>query len=73
MIYVLRLGVQWVYYVHALISGVPKSVSHAIEFIETSVFSKQIKLIATDDELEDLQVELMRSQKKVISFKVLVG
>jgi hypothetical protein len=48
-------------------------VSHAIEFIETSVFSKQIKLIATDDELEDLQVELMRSQKKVISFKVLVG
>ena len=33
--------------------------SQAIEFIETSVFSKQIKLIASDDELKDLQVELI--------------
>jgi hypothetical protein len=45
-------------------SGVPKSVSHAIEFIETSVFSKQIKLIATDDELKDLQVELIAQPEK---------
>ena len=40
------------------------SVSHAIEFIETSVFSKQIKLIATDDELKDLQVELIAQPEK---------
>lgn len=29
--------------------------SHAIEFIETSLFTRQIKSIATDDELKDLQ------------------
>lgn len=34
-------------------------VSHAIEFIETSIFTKQISAIATDDELKDLQVELI--------------
>ncbi len=33
--------------------------SHAIEFIETPIFTKQIKAIATDDELKDLQVELI--------------
>ncbi len=33
--------------------------SHAIEFIETSLFSRQIKSIATDDELKDLQKELI--------------
>ena len=38
--------------------------SHAIEFIETSVFSKQIKLIASDDELKDLQVELIAQPEK---------
>lgn len=27
------------------------SVSHALEFIETSMFTRQIKQIATDDEL----------------------
>lgn len=33
--------------------------SHAIEFIETSLFTRQIKSIATDDELKDLQKELI--------------
>ncbi len=33
--------------------------SHAIEFIETSLFTRQIKNIATDDELKDLQKELI--------------
>ncbi len=38
--------------------------SHAIEFVETSVFSKQIKELATDDELKDLQVELIAQPDK---------
>ena len=33
--------------------------SHAIEFIETSIFTRQIKALATDDELKALQVELI--------------
>lgn len=33
--------------------------SHAIEFFETSLFTRQIKSIATDDELKDLQKELI--------------
>ena len=33
--------------------------SHAIEFIETSLFTRQIKNIASDDELKDLQKELI--------------
>ncbi|MBT1713985.1 type II toxin-antitoxin system RelE/ParE family toxin [Enterobacter dykesii] len=33
--------------------------SHAIEFIETSLFTRQFKSIATDDELRDLQKELI--------------
>ena len=33
--------------------------SHAIEFIETSLFTRQFKNIATDDELRDLQKELI--------------
>ncbi|HCH38051.1 MAG TPA: addiction module toxin RelE [Enterobacter sp.] len=32
---------------------------HAIEFIETSLFTRQIKQIATDDELLTLQRELI--------------
>jgi hypothetical protein len=39
-------------------------VSHAIEFIETFVFTKQIKQIATDDELKDLQIELISQPEK---------
>lgn len=38
--------------------------SHAIEFVETPVFSKQIKELATDDELKDLQVELIAQPEK---------
>ncbi|MDX7990282.1 type II toxin-antitoxin system RelE/ParE family toxin [Xenorhabdus littoralis] len=38
--------------------------SHAIEFIETSLFTRQIKQIATDDELKDLQKELIESPSK---------
>lgn len=33
--------------------------NHAIEFVETSIFTKQIKILATDDELKDLQAELI--------------
>ena len=38
--------------------------SHAIEFIETSIFTRQIKAIATDDELKALQVELSAQPEK---------
>lgn len=33
---------------------------HAIEFIETPLFTRQIKAIATDDELKELQKELIQ-------------
>jgi hypothetical protein len=39
-------------------------VSHAIEFIETPVFTRQIKAIATDDELKELQIELIATPDK---------
>ncbi|WP_034456900.1 type II toxin-antitoxin system RelE/ParE family toxin [Buttiauxella noackiae] len=38
--------------------------SHALEFIETSMFTRQIKLIATDDELKELQKELIETPDK---------
>ncbi|ECJ2224806.1 addiction module toxin RelE [Salmonella enterica] len=38
--------------------------SHAIEFIETTIFTRQIKQIATDDELRELQKELIESSDK---------
>ncbi|CAO98284.1 type II toxin-antitoxin system RelE/ParE family toxin [Erwinia tasmaniensis] len=38
--------------------------SHAIEFIETPMFTRQIKQIATDDELKDLQKTLIESPDK---------
>ena len=37
---------------------------HAIEFIETSLFTKQVKQIATDDELRVLQQELIAQPMK---------
>jgi len=37
---------------------------HAIEFIETIIFTRQIKQIATDDELKELQRELIESPQK---------
>lgn len=37
---------------------------HAIEFIETSLFTRQIKQIATDDELRVLQNELIAQPMK---------
>lgn len=37
---------------------------HGIEFIETSLFTKQIKQIATDDELRVLQQELIAQPTK---------
>jgi len=37
---------------------------HAIEFIETTIFTRQIKQIATDDELKELQRELIESPQK---------
>ncbi|ABM18994.1 type II toxin-antitoxin system RelE/ParE family toxin [Marinobacter nauticus] len=38
--------------------------SHAVEFIETSIFTRQIQLIATDDELRQLQHELIADPEK---------
>lgn len=38
--------------------------SHAITFVETSIFTKQIKELATDDELKNLQVELIAHPEK---------
>ncbi|WP_421234023.1 type II toxin-antitoxin system RelE/ParE family toxin [Aeromonas jandaei] len=38
--------------------------SNAIEFIETSIFTKQIKALATDDELRALQAELIAQPEK---------
>ena len=37
---------------------------HGIEFIETSVFTRQIKQLATDDELSVLQTELIAQPYK---------
>lgn len=38
--------------------------SQAIEFIETPMFTRQIKQIATDEELRELQRELIESPEK---------
>ncbi|EPW4695177.1 type II toxin-antitoxin system RelE/ParE family toxin [Vibrio parahaemolyticus] len=38
--------------------------NHAIEFVETSIFTKQIKELATDDELKVLQTELIAHPEK---------
>lgn len=38
--------------------------SHAITFIETPIFTRQIQQLATDDELKDLQAELIASPEK---------
>lgn len=38
--------------------------SHAIEFIETSIFTKQFNELATDQELQELQSELIASPEK---------
>lgn len=38
--------------------------SYVIEFIETTIFTRQIKQIATDDELRELQKELIESPEK---------
>ena len=38
--------------------------SHAIEFIETPMFTRQIKQIATDDELKERQKLLIESPDK---------
>ncbi|MCF2949435.1 type II toxin-antitoxin system RelE/ParE family toxin [Paraglaciecola aquimarina] len=35
-----------------------------MDFIETSIFTKQISAIATDDELKDLQLELIAQPEK---------
>ncbi|CAQ85318.1 Hypothetical protein PAU_03230 [Photorhabdus asymbiotica] len=41
-------------------------VSHAIKFIETSIFTRQIKEIATDDDLKNCNESLSSHQIKVI-------
>ncbi|MGO2240255.1 MAG: type II toxin-antitoxin system RelE/ParE family toxin [Halomonas sp.] len=38
--------------------------SNAIDFIETALFTKQIQLLATDDELKELQKELIAQPDK---------
>ncbi|RMO02366.1 hypothetical protein ALQ48_200068 [Pseudomonas coronafaciens pv. zizaniae] len=59
-------GLCWtlflVYYV--LLRTRIASVSNAIEFIETSMFTRQIKALATDDELRSLQAILIESPDK---------
>nr|WP_245209998.1 type II toxin-antitoxin system RelE/ParE family toxin [Serratia sp. PL17] len=39
-------------------------VSHALVFIETPMFTRQVRQIATDDELKELQKELIESPDK---------
>lgn len=41
-----------------------QAVSQAIEFVETSIFTRQIKELATDDELKNLQKELIAKPDK---------
>lgn len=53
-----------VYHVHHIDFGNFHKVSHAIEFIETPTFTKQIKALATDDELKKLQIELIAQPDK---------
>lgn len=43
--------------------------THAIEFIETPIFTRQIKELATDDELKELQIELICSPEKGVLIK----
>lgn len=43
--------------------------NHAIEFIETPLFTRQIKTIATDDELKELQMSLSSIRLKATSFR----
>lgn len=38
--------------------------SHALVFIETPMLTRQVKQIATDDELKELQKELIESPGK---------
>lgn len=38
--------------------------THAIDFIETSIFTAQIERLATNDELRELQNELIAQPKK---------
>lgn len=52
------------YHVHHCVVLREKAVSHAIEFIETSIFTEQIKKLASDDELKDLQSELIAQPNK---------
>ncbi len=58
----LVISTQKAYYVLQGKGDLP--VSHAIEFIETSLFTRQIKEIATDEELKELQRELIESPEK---------
>ena len=51
-----------VYFVHK--QRQETAVSHAIEFIETPMFTRQIKQIATDEELRELQKTLIESPDK---------
>lgn len=44
--------------------GMRRSVSHAIEFVETPTFTRQIQAIATDDELQELQRMLIAQPDK---------
>ncbi len=47
--------------------------SHAIEFVETTIFTKQIRELATDDELKELQKELIAKPDKGVLIQVHVG
>lgn len=59
----LTLPKQGVHCTQHRLNGI-NAMTHAIEFIETSIFTRQIKQIATDDELRSLQVELIANPLK---------
>ncbi|GAA5169815.1 type II toxin-antitoxin system RelE/ParE family toxin [Modicisalibacter zincidurans] len=56
----------FMYYVHDEVhwSKDTPDVSHAIEFIETPTFTRQIQAMATDDELKELQRILIAQPDK---------
>lgn len=64
MILVVDTTTWWCTMYIKITKGMIDTVSHAIAFIETPMFTRQIKQIATDDELKELQKTLIGSPGK---------
>jgi len=66
VLFILDASHHSMYYVHdeAHWSKDTPDVSHAIEFIETPTFTRQIQAMATDDELKELQRILIAQPDK---------